>query len=165
MFTGKQIEYYFICHRKLWLFKNHITMEHNSELVTMGSFISDNSYDRQKHELHIQDEENEAVLDFYDNKKNILHEIKKSKKMEESHLWQVKFYLKLLEDKGIDGVTALIDYPHLKKRTEVSLTEADRVRLKEIKAGISEISQRTNPPSVINKPFCKQCSYYELCYV
>jgi CRISPR-associated exonuclease Cas4 len=31
--TGTHINYYHICHRKLWLFANNVQMEHNSDLV------------------------------------------------------------------------------------------------------------------------------------
>lgn len=31
--TATHINYYHICHRKLWLFVNGINMEHNSETV------------------------------------------------------------------------------------------------------------------------------------
>jgi CRISPR-associated exonuclease Cas4 len=85
--------------------------------------------------------------------------------MEELHLWQVKYYINVLEEKGITGVSGEIDYPKLREKVKVELTNADRDKLLEIKTDIERIITLSIPPEVINKPFCKQCSYYDLCYV
>ncbi|MDF1612366.1 CRISPR-associated protein Cas4 [Stygiobacter electus] len=163
--TGTQISYYFICHRKLWLFVNQIDMEQTSDIVSIGKFISESTYEREKHEIHISDEEDDIVIDFYDSKNRIIHEVKKSDKMEETHIWQVKFYISVLEKKGIIGVTGEIDYPKLRQKIKVELTDKDRSELKLIKENIIKIISSEVAPDVINKSFCKKCSYYELCYV
>ena len=41
-FTATHINYYNICHRKLWLFSNGINMEHNSALVLTKKTIARN---------------------------------------------------------------------------------------------------------------------------
>ncbi|HAB54702.1 MAG TPA: CRISPR-associated protein Cas4, partial [Ignavibacteriales bacterium] len=79
--TGTQIAYYFLCQRKLWLFLRNIDMEQNSDTVALGKFISESTYEREKHEIHISDDEDEIVLDFYDDKTKTIHEVKKSDKM------------------------------------------------------------------------------------
>jgi CRISPR-associated exonuclease Cas4 len=76
--TGTQISYYFICHRKLWLFTRNIDMEQTSDTVAMGKFISESTYERQNHEIHITDDEDDIVLDFYDGQRKVIHEVKKS---------------------------------------------------------------------------------------
>ena len=136
-------------------------MEQNSDTVAMGKFISDSTYKREEHEIQIDD----VVLDFYDEKTKIIHEVKKSDKMEELHFWQVKYYISVLEEKGITGVTGEIDYPKLREKVTVELKDADKERLNQIKGDIERIIALHVPPEVINKPFCKQCSYYDLCYV
>ncbi len=140
-------------------------MEHNHENVALGKFISESTYQRKQHEIHIADEENDAVLDFYDPKTKTIHEVKKSNKMEETHIWQVKFYISILELKGIQNVTGEIDYPKLRQKVKVELTDYDRQELKQIQKEITEIIESGKPPVVINKPFCKQCAYYDLCYI
>lgn len=136
-------------------------MEQTSDTVAMGKFISETTYAREDHEIKIDD----IVLDFYDKKNNVIHEVKKSDKMEETHIWQVKYYISVLEEKGIEGVTGEIDYPKLRQMIKVELTDNDREELIMIKRKIKTILEFELPPEVINKPFCKNCSYYELCYV
>lgn len=161
MLTGTQISYYFHCHRHLWLFTNSINMEHNSDVVAMGKFISEFTYERKKKEIQIDN----IVLDNYDHQTKTIHEVKKSDKMEETHVWQLKYYISVLKEKGIEGVKGKIDYPKLRQTVDVELTVNDETELVKIKSEINKILSMKSPPEVIDKPFCKKCSYYDLCYV
>lgn len=163
--TGTHISYFFHCKRHLWFFTKSINMEQNSDTVAMGKFISESTYEREKHEIHIVDEDDEIVLDFYDDKTKTIHEVKKSNKMEDTHIWQVKFYISVLEKKGVEGVKGEIDYPKMREKVKVELTDKDRMELEKIRRDIKNITELNSPPEVINKPFCKQCAYYDLCYV
>ena len=136
-------------------------MEHTSDTVSLGKFISESTYKREKHEIQIDN----IVIDYYDDKNKVIHEIKKSDSMEETHIWQVKYYISVIEEKGITGVTGEIDYPKLRQKVNVELTDDDRQELNRIKSEINEILEKAKPPDVIDKPFCKKCSYYDLCYV
>ncbi|HED37886.1 MAG TPA: Dna2/Cas4 domain-containing protein, partial [Ignavibacteria bacterium] len=69
------------------------------------------------------------------------------------------------KEKGIEGVKGKIDYPQLRQTVDVELTEKDIEQLCEIKKSISIILSKDKPPDVINKSFCKKCSYYDLCYI
>lgn len=37
--TGTQMNYYFLCHTKLWYFAHHIQMEQESDLVALGLWL------------------------------------------------------------------------------------------------------------------------------
>ncbi len=163
--TGTQINYYFLCKRKLWLFVNRVDMEQNSDVVAMGRFISDSTYKREEHEVLVTDGDDSIVLDFFDAKSKIIHEVKKSDSMEDVHIWQVKFYISILEKKGITGVRGEIDYPKLRQKIEVNLSDSDREELGRIRDDINNIISSEKAPPVINKPFCKKCAYYDLCYI
>jgi len=161
---GTYINYYFHCTRHLWLFSHNINMEHTSEDVAIGKLISDYSYSRQQHDIHISNLDSEAVIDFYDRKQKIIHEIKKTNKMEELHIWQVKYYLYVLKKNNVQGITGVIDYPKLRKLIKVKLTNDDEKEIEQVMKKIKTIIVSTTPPPVINKPYCKKCSYYEFCY-
>lgn len=164
MVNGVYINYYFHCKRHLWLFARNIRMEHNSEDVFIGKLISVYSFDRRRHEIQIVDEEDAIVMDFIDKNRKVVHEIKKSNKLEELHIWQVKYYLYVLEKKGIMGFKGLINYPKRKRSIQVELSDKDRTTIKEVIDDIHEIINSVKPPPVINKSYCKKCSYYEFCY-
>lgn len=159
--TGTKINYFFVCKRKLWLFAHHIEMEHESDLVAQGKLISETAYPDKRHELDI---DGVMVLDFADLQSGVIHEIKKSDKMEQAHLWQVKFYLWYLKSKGREGLTGELDYPKLKRRLTVNLTEDDERQLEAIFKEIEAIEQQPTPPARLEKKFCKNCAYFEFCW-
>ena len=76
--TGTQVNYYLICHRKLWLFTHNINMEHTSEAVEIGSLVHEQSYTRRNKEIVLEG----IKIDFFDKNHGVIHEVKKSKKME-----------------------------------------------------------------------------------
>ena len=161
--TGTHINYYHVCQRELWLFANGIQMEHTSELVEEGKFIHETSYP-QRAEKYQEIEIDGVKIDYYDAKNKIVHEIKKSNKVEQAHTWQVKYYLYVLRDHGVAGATAILEYPKLRQREEVRLTDADIVYLEEVKSQIRQITQSDVCPPRVSKKICKSCSYYDFCW-
>lgn len=158
------INLYHVCHRELWLHANGIRMEHTSETVAEGKLIGENSYP-ERAEKYTEVEIEGIKIDFYDAKNKIVHEVKKSDKVEKAHLAQVKYYIYKLEQQGIEGVTGLIEYPKMRERETVSLTEEDREAVKRWEVEIKTIIENEECPSLLNKPICKKCSYYDFCYV
>ena len=161
--TGTHFNYFNICHRKLWLFANGITMEHTSDMVYEGKLIHETSYP-QRSEKYQEIEIDGIKIDFYDQKNKVIHEIKKSDKIEEAHEWQVKFYIYTLEKIGVEGVTGILEYPKLRKTSPVSLNNEDRRRLMEDTKKIEELIESDLCPPAIKSKICKSCSYYEFCY-
>ncbi|MCL5459918.1 CRISPR-associated protein Cas4, partial [Loigolactobacillus coryniformis] len=87
---GTHIAYLHTCHRKLWLFANGIQMEHTSDKVGEGKLIAETTFlDRARKytELAIDG----IKIDFYDAKSKVIHEVKKSDKVEHAHLAQVNY--------------------------------------------------------------------------
>jgi len=164
MLTATHINYYFICHRKLWLFANGINMEHTSELVAEGKLIGETTYP-QRPEKYTEIEIGGSKIDFYDAKDKVIHEIKKSDKIEEAHEWQVKYYIWLLEQNSIENVRGIIEYPKLRQTKEIALSPEDRNYLQQTVQQIKMIIENENCPPRINSKICRQCSYYDFCYV
>ena len=120
--TGVMIYYYFVCSRKLWYFCHQINMEDENENVQLGKLLDENSYKRDDKHIEIDGIIN---IDFI-HEKNELHEIKKSKSIEEAGIWQVKYYLYYLKKRNVDGLHGVIDYPLLKKNVDVELSDEDK---------------------------------------
>jgi CRISPR-associated exonuclease Cas4 len=162
--TGTHFNYYQVCKRKLWLFANGINMEHTSDLVYEGKLIHETSYP-QRSERYEELEIEGIKLDYYDARNKVIHEIKKSDKVEVAHEWQLKYYIYVLERNGVEGVTGILEYPTLRQTDKVFLTNPDRERIREMEKDIVQIVEAENCPEVINAKICKNCSYYEFCYV
>lgn len=159
--TGIMIYYYFVCERKLWYFANQINMEQNSELVQIGKLIDESSYRREKKAILI---DNTINIDFINNGAT-LHEVKKTKTIEEAGIWQLKYYIYYLEQKGVANINAEIDYPLLRETKKIALESEDRKILENVIKNIEIIVNQDKPPQIINASICEKCSYYDLCYV
>ena len=161
--TATLINIYHVCHRELWLHANEVCMEHTSDVVYEGKLIGENTYP-QRPDKYTEVEFDGIKIDFYDAKNKIVHEIKKSDKIEGAHRAQVKYYLWVLERNGIEGATGILEYPKQRHTEKVELTDEDRAKIPEWIAEIERIIASDNCPKVINKPICKTCSYCDFCY-
>ena len=161
--TATQVNIYHVCHRELWLHSNNIQMEHTSDTVYEGKLIGENTYP-QRSEKYTEVAFDGVKIDFYDPKNRVVHEVKKSDKLAEAYRAQVKYYLWILEKNGIEGATGLIEYPKQRHTEGVELTDEDRTLIPKWIAEIGKIVESEICPKVINKPVCKNCSYYEFCY-
>lgn len=159
--SGMVFYYYFVCKRKLWFFTNEIQMESENEDVIIGKLIDENSYSRELKHVLI---DNTVNIDFIKEWK-ILHEVKKQKSIEEAGIWQLKYYIYFLRKRGINIEKGILDYPKLKKREEIFLTEEDEKRIEEILLEIREIVNLKLPPKLEKLKICKKCAYFEYCYI
>lgn len=159
--SGTHVYYYFVCKRKLWCFSKSIRMEHLDENVQLGKLLDESSYNRDSGQVMIDETVN---IDFIRDWK-VLHEVKKSRAIEEAGIWQLKYYIYFLREKGIAIENGVIDYPKLRRREEVELSEEDEQTLMRVLADIEEICSQEKPPKVIEKPICKKCAYFEYCYI
>jgi CRISPR-associated exonuclease Cas4 len=168
--SGTHINYYFVCKRELWFFLHGIHCEHQSDLVRMGRLLHEKSYSRENKEIDI---DSRIVLDWFDARKGIVHEIKKSDTMEEAHEWQILYYLWYLKNKGLQiaeneaaqGIYGELDYPLLKKKKAVYLSENHIRQLEQnIIPAIQQIAEQPYLPPTTEWKVCKTCSYSDLCY-
>jgi len=139
------INLYHVCKRECWLHANGIRFEHTSDLVSEGKLIHEESYP-QRPERYEELEIDGIKLDFYDARNRVIHEIKKSDKVEEAHRWQLKYYIHVLERNGVEGVTGVLE-------------------IIEIEQKIAHLLEQDQCPPLEKKGICKRCSYYDFCYV
>lgn len=159
--TGVMLYYYLVCPRKLWYFANGITLEQDNELVQIGRVIDEQTFAKEDKHIEI-----DAVIniDFIKSKKAI-HEVKKSRAIEEASIWQIKYYLYYLKERGATGLSGVINYPLLKKKEYVTLTADDEQVLDDMLVDIRRIVTDTKPPELTTKKICNACAYYDLCYL
>jgi len=153
-------------------------MEHTSDMVYEGKTIEDNSYTKRSDRYreisiehrHILDTLSETVtltakIDYYDPKQGVVHEIKKSEARQEAHIRQVQFYLFVLRQKGLSAEYGIIEYPKLRSRTEVFLSDEDILHLRKQIEDIRRIISNEMCPPSLPKYQCSSCSYFDFCWV
>lgn len=164
MFNASHITYYHLCHRKLWLHHRGMRMEDNSSAVAEGQLIGETTYKRRAKkwkELSVDS----LKIDHFDPKTNTIREVKKSSKLEYSHVAQVKYYLYALEKRGIQNAKGLIEYPKQRKTTEVILDAATKEEIKGWEAEIERIVNLAQCPELVEKNYCRNCSFRDFCFV
>jgi len=138
-------------------------MEHTSNIVAEGKLIGKNSYsDRAARYIELQLDG--VKIDYYDAKNKVVHEVKRSNKMEAAHEAQVKYYLYKLMQVGIEGAKGILEYPALRHTLQVNLTNEDLEKIYQWENEIENIIQNKQIPPVLHKQVCKKCSYYDFCY-
>ena len=157
--TGTEVNYYLLCKRKLWLFSRGITMEHTSDNVFMGKLIDEHSYPRTKKEILI---DGVVKIDFMDD--GVVHEVKKSNRMEEAHVGQLLYYIYCLRQKGVDIRKGIINYPKQRRTTEIELTEEKEAEIRRMMDQVLEVRNMETSPEVLNAKICKKCGYEDFCY-
>lgn len=172
---GMLVGYYLICPRKAWLSMQGLWMEQESETVALGRLLDESSYQRSDKHITLEAVSPDGVplvgkIDRANLKQGVLHETKKGRACEESHQWQLRFYLWLLKRNGVtrsDGTsfTGQLDYPALRKTTPVTLTEDHEQTLQDMTRALAQISmQPLPPPRLTRRSFCRKCAFEELCY-
>lgn len=160
--NGTLINYYFHCKRQCYLHGNRINLEDNSETVKIGKAIHEERNKNNNSELEIDNIKIDKLTNDY------LIEVKKSDADVEAAKWQLLYYLKVLEDKGIyrKGKLEFVEKNKTKSKTLIiELNDEIREELNRYIIKIQELLNSENIPLVLNKPKCKKCAYYEYCYI
>lgn len=159
--SGEEINYYFVCSTKLWLFSHGIELESFSDLVSLGKFVDKTTYKKEKGFII----DNAIQIDFIKNNDFIeLHEIKLSQKLEKAHEYQLLYYMYYLKnEKDIVNIRGFLDYPKTRKKKEIFLTKEKEDELNRIIEDINQINSNEMPKPKKSK-ICRKCAYFEFCF-
>lgn len=159
MISGLHVQYYFICHRKLWLYSKNLGLEEEHERVLDGTLLHERSYkNADKKELFIDQTFKVDVLEG-----EYVREVKLSSNMTDADKYQLLFYLYQLKKRGLVR-KGLISYTKEKKTEEIVLTEADEKKIEVIEKEIEDLIQSESVPKLVRKPYCRQCAYFDFCF-
>jgi len=158
-YTGTQVNYFMVCSRKTWLFSHDMQMEHESDLVRLGRLVHETRFPRKLKEIQV----GRIKIDFFDRKYEV-HEIKKSRRMEKAHVYQLLYYLYYLKHEAGVEAKGVLNYPLTRRRVEVELTQEKEQELEGILGEMHSLVSLGKPPPPLWVPYCKYCSYHELCW-
>lgn len=159
--TGVMVQYYVTCKRELWFFANQINMNYNNEDIDIGNLIHRKSYSRENKEIKLDN----MVFDYVKNEGNLtIFEIKKSSNLTIGAKYQLYYYLYNMKLLGKE-VKGVLVYPKEKKREEILLSSEIEKEIIEIIEETKKIINLKKPPIASKKPYCKRCSFFELCMV
>ena len=155
---------YMICPRQAWLMSRQMSANQNDSFLEIGRLIDETTFKREKKKIYLA--EFAAEIDFITLKNGNLFvaEIKKSSRTMASGIKQLKYYLYLLNKKGIK-CKGVIKIPKEKISMTIELQEDDKVLIKnEIDEIEAFLSSGEKPPIPAKIPFCRKCAYFEFCW-
>ena len=155
--------YYFACKRELWFFYNKINFDFEDDNVLIGRIIDSESYKKYLMENSIID--NTISIDRLIKDKNVIVEVKKSKRLSEIYKWQLLYYLYYMKVNYNINLIGKIYYEEERDYEIVVLTEDKEKEIKKAIEEIKKIVRLEKPPKEKKKPYCKNCAYYNLCWV
>lgn len=158
-FTGTQINYYFVCKRKLWFFSHNMELESDSDLVLLGKLLHEHSYKRKLKEVEV----GRIKIDFIEKAQEI-HEIKRSRKIENAHVYQLLYYLYFVKKFTGKVMKGILNYPLLKKKVNVQLTQEKEREMDNLLEDVNSIINMERPPEAKWVKYCRTCAYRELCW-
>lgn len=158
--SGTMYAYSFLCTRKLWYFANNIAMEEEHENVAIGKWLDENTYRREDKHFLVDDKVN---IDYL--KKNVVYEVKKSDSHLEMAENQVKYYLYILREKGMNICEGVINVPPKKITKKVLLCASDIIDIQRRLESINDVIMRESSPEIKRISACSQCAYFELCFI
>lgn len=138
-------------------------MEHASDLVYEGKLIHENSYP-QRSEHYTEIEMDGIKIDFYDPKRKVIHEIKKSDSYEQAHEWQIKYYIYVMQRNGMEGITGILEYPKMRETRTIEFTQADHDEINRMLGEISRITVSVQCPDKKSFSKCRNCAYSDFCW-
>lgn len=129
--------------------------------MLQGKIMHESSYSDEKKEYEFEG----IKVDWLDLNNKVIHEVKKSDRVEQAHLWQLKYYLYYFKKNNIGEFTGEINYPKLRKKEQIELSDDDVVYIEELIGEIEDVKNLPFAPKV-EKPMkiCKKCSYNDLCW-
>ncbi|HBF78050.1 MAG TPA: CRISPR-associated protein Cas4 [Clostridiaceae bacterium] len=159
--NGTLIWYYNICKKEVWFMSHSIVPDQGDENIDLGKFIHEFSYKRDDKEVSFGNVKFDVV--FQSKQELVIGETKKSSKYEQASKWQLMYYLKVLNDAGINARGVLL-YPQERKRTDVNLNDK---AIKKLEVMVNDIERITNlniPPEIESNRYCIKCGYREYCF-
>lgn len=159
--NGTQINYYFICKTKLWLFSHNIQLEDQHDNVKLGKHLHESTFKREKGFLidNLIDVDFIKITDCVE-----IHEVKKSQKMNLAHEYQLLYYMYYLKnEKDIEEIVGFLNYPTIRKKKKITLTKQKEEELEDIINNIKTILQDSMPKPK-KKRICNKCAYFEFCF-
>lgn len=160
-FPATLIWYYYICPREVWLMSRQLTPWQENPFIELGRIISEESYKRERKEIHIEN----MIIDLLKiNEENIvICEVKKSSRFEKSAKMQLAYYLLRLKQLGISATGQLL-FPKERKKLTVILTKEIEDELISVQKEIKSIIQMEMPPPAKKIKYCSKCGYKEFCW-
>lgn len=137
--------------------------DQDHDYLQIGNLIEEKSFERDKKSVYIP--QIGAMVDMVRKQqgKYQIIEIKKSSKTLESGKIQLKYYLYLLKQQGIEA-DGVIKIPTERVSEDITLTETDIKEIDLLLQKIQNVLELPAPPPAKRIRQCPKCAHFEFCW-
>lgn len=150
---------YQICKREAWFYYHHVNPAQEHELLLLGRLVHETSYQRARKEIFV-----DQLLKIDLLRGELVAEVKRSSKHREAAKLQLAYYLFYLKhEKGLkmDGILL---FPKERQTERIALTPELETRVQELLEEMKPTLASDHPPPAVKIPYCRSCSFQELCW-
>ena len=130
-------------------------------MLLIGRFIHQHAYARERHEIAVGSVKIDLI--WGPKKQVLIGEIKKSSRAEKSAVLQLKYYLYVLREMGLELEGVLL-VPEERKKMPVALDETGIEEVRKAIEGVKRIVAEEKAPPPARSKWCQPCAYAEFCW-
>ncbi|RLF26104.1 MAG: CRISPR-associated protein Cas4 [Thermoplasmata archaeon] len=150
---------YQICKREAWLYFHRLNPPQEHPLLDLGRLVHETTYRRLRKEIFV---DQLLKIDLFQGE--LVAEVKRSSKHRESARLQLLFYLYYLKrEKGLTLKGVLL-FPEERKTERVELTSELETRVETMLQEMASALNTDKPPPPVKIPYCRSCSFQEICW-
>ncbi len=158
--TGTMVNYLLVCQRKLWLHSKGLGREQDSELVTIGSIIHQDSFSRENKEVLVFDRIMIDHRSFVDG--IVIHEVKKTRSKPEAARAQLLFYLYELHRHGVK-CSGELHFLSSRRKEQIVFDNEMEEYVEGLLDKITKVLKMERCPEIPEGAPCRKCSYRDYC--
>jgi len=154
---------YEVCPYQAWLMQKGIMADQQNTFIEIGRILDENTYKRDKKHIDLAGFPAKIDILSKDGGDYLIVEVKKTSKSLNSAIWQLKYYLYILEEKGLN-FKAKLKIPEERKNYDVFLSKEDIETIENKLKEIEKIILSNLPPKRKRIKFCSACGHNEFCW-
>jgi len=159
--SGTLVNSFRACKRQAWLFSRKIEPDQSHPYLSIGRFINETTFQRERKTIHIGNIAVDIVITGEDYV--LVGEIKKSMRSFATAEIQLLYYLYALKQQGINAKGVLI-FPEERRRIPIELNQEKENEIKDLLTSLDAALALDSPPPVKKIPYCSHCSFREFCF-
>ena len=150
---------YQICKREAWFYYHRVNPPQEHPLLDLGRLVHETSYRRFRKEIFV---DQLLKIDLFQGE--LVAEVKRSSRHRESARLQLAYYLYYLKRKKGLRLKGILLFPKERKTERVELTPELEQRVEALLQEMVPVLSAERPPPPARIPYCRSCSFLEICW-
>ncbi len=153
------VQSFVICPREAWMEAHGIHGDQDQENLSIGRLVHETSYRRSRKEIFV---DQLLKIDLF--QKELVAEVKRSSRHKKSARLQLAYYLYYLKhEKGLE-LKGILLFPKERRTEKLELTPKLERQIEDLLQEMKRVLKAAAPPPPVRIPYCRSCSFLEICW-